>query len=258
MSDTSVQTLSRSLDILETLALSSTGMGVTEIGQHLNLHKSTVHRLLNALVARGYVEKLDGRGSYRLGLKVVEISSLRLNHIELKTEAAPILRALASQSELSVHLGILSGTDVVYIDKVEPRASIRMYSQIGKRVPIYCTALGKALHFDKSRKELVEIASAFEFEPYTSRTVMSPEAFADEVLACAKRGWSADEEEHEIGIRCIGAPIRDYRSTVIAALSVTGAKSGESPENDQALSRAVMAAAKEISIRMGFMANLSP
>jgi IclR family KDG regulon transcriptional repressor len=257
MSDNSVQTLSRALDILETLALSSTGMGVTEVGQRLNLHKSTAHRLLNALVSRGYVEKIEGRGSYRLGLKVVEISSLRLNHIELKTEAAPFLRALATQNEVSVHLGLMSGNDVVYIDKVEPRASIRMYSQIGKRVPPYCTALGKAMHFDKNRKELLEISSLFEFEPFTSRTILGPEAFADEVLASAKRGWSVDDEEHEIGIRCIGAPIRDYRSIIIAALSATGDTAHCSAEKDKSLAQAVIKTSIEISLRMGYMTALS-
>lgn len=257
MSDTSVQTLSRALDILETLALSSTGMGVTEVGQRLNLHKSTAHRLLNALASRGYVEKIEGRGSYRLGLKVVEVSSLRLNHIELKTEAAPILRALAVQNEVSVHLGIMSGAEVVYIDKAEPRASIRMYSQIGKRVPTYCTALGKAMHFDKSRKEIVEIAAGFEFEPFTSRTIVTPEGFADEVLASEKRGWSIDDEEHEIGIRCIGAPIRDYRSIIIAAVSATGDKAHAGREKDRALAQAVINTAKEISARMGYMAPAS-
>jgi DNA-binding IclR family transcriptional regulator len=252
MNDNSVQTLSRALDILETLALSPNSMGVTEIGQRLNLHKSTAHRLLNALAARGYVEKTEGRGSYRLGLKVVEIGSLRLNHIELKTEAAPFLRELTSTMEQSVHLGILSGTDVVYIDKVEPLSSIRMYSQIGKRVPIYCTALGKALFFDRTREEIIAFASGLRFEAFTPSTIRDAQGFAQDVAASAKRGWSLDDEEHEEGIRCMGAPIRDYRSTIIAAVSVTGSKASSGRERDRVLSQALMATAREISIRMGY------
>ena len=134
--DKGVQTLSRALDILELLAVSKCGMGVTEIGQKTDLHKSTAHRLLNALCARGYVEKSKS-GSYRSGLKLVELSVLHFSNVELKTEAADYLKKLADESTQSVQLAAIVDDEVVYIEKVDAYHSMRMYAQIGRRAPAH-------------------------------------------------------------------------------------------------------------------------
>lgn len=128
MPESSVQTLDRALDIIEVLSTESEGLGVTEISQRVMLHKSTVHRLLNALLERGYIEKDSKLGTYKLGLKFVEISSLFLNKLVLKTEAMPYLRKLAELTGQPVHLAILDGNEAIYIEKVEALNSIRMYS----------------------------------------------------------------------------------------------------------------------------------
>ena len=136
MKENSVQTLDRTLDIIELLATVPNGMGVTEIGQKLGLHKSTVYRLINALVKRGYLEKEQSTGLYKIGLKFVEISSLHLQQIELKTEAVPYMRNLSELTGQVTHLAILDETEVVYIEKIDVIQSLRMYSQIGKNTCI--------------------------------------------------------------------------------------------------------------------------
>ena len=170
MEQKGVQTLDRTLDIIELLALSREGMGVSEIGQQIGLHKSTVHRLLNALLMRGYIEKDSQGGTYRIGLKFIEISSHRLNHLELKTEASPTLRGLCEELGQTVHLAILDKTEVVYIEKLEPRTSLRMYSQIGRRIPVYCSALGKSLVSDLPPEALRQLAESLEYRAFTERT----------------------------------------------------------------------------------------
>jgi IclR family transcriptional regulator, KDG regulon repressor len=250
-----VQTLERSLDLIEYLSLEKNGSGITEVGNKLGLHKSTVHRLLNALVKRGYVEKDRQTSRYSLGLKFIEIGSLRLNHIELKTEAAPYLRHLAETTRQPVHLAILDGIEAVYIDKIEPVSNLRMYSQIGRRVPVFCSALGKSLLSDLTDDELDKTMIKIEFRNFTKMTHMKAESLHSDILATRLRGWSIDDEEHEEGIRCIGAPVKDYTGKIIAALSVSGDKNVISPERDHEISGMVMNTAQTISRRMGYFVD---
>jgi len=248
-----IQTLDRALKIIELLALHGEGFGVTEIGQQVNLHKSTVHRLLSYLVAQGYIEKDADRPIYTLGLKFIELASLRLNQVELKTEAGPHLRRLTTTLGQPVHLAILSDTEAVYIEKLEPQAHLRMYSQIGKRVPLYCSALGKCLVGDLSGPELEALALRLNYTAFTPKTKTTPEGFVAEVIEARKNGFAMDDEEHEVGISCLGAPIRDFTGKIVAAVSATGAPSIIRPEPEAKVSALVREVALTISRRLGYL-----
>ena len=256
MADKSIQVLDRAFDIIEILAVEKDGLGVTEIGNRLDLHKSTVHRIISALTERGYVEKSSDRASYKLGLKLIEISSIHLNSIELKTEARPYLNRLVLQLKQPVHLATLDGCDVVYIDKVETTNSIRLYSQIGRRVPCYCSALGKCLLSGLEGIELDNRLNKVTFNKFTEYTLKSPEALKAQVLQTFQTGWAMDDEEHEIGIRCIAAPIWDYRDKVIAAVSASGPVDVFTRENCDEVIKNIKSAALEISARMGSKRNI--
>lgn len=247
----SVQTLDRALKIIELLALHGEGYGVTEIGQRVGLHKSTVHRLLNHLVTQGYIEKDPSRAIYKLGLKFIELASLRLNQVELKTEASPFLKQLAQKLDLAVHLAILVDTDAVYIEKIEPQAHLRMYSQIGRRIPVYCSALGKCLVGDYRPEALADLAHRLSFEAFTPTTRMSPEAFLADVALTRQRGWGLDDEEHEAGIRCIGAPVRDFTGRIVASLSASG--SSITVDRDAEVAKIVVETAEAVSRRLGWL-----
>ena len=229
MEKATVQSIDRALSIIETLAGEKEGLGVTEISARVGLHKSTVHRLLSALGERGYVEQRSG-GAYRLGMKIVELSSLYLNQVELKTEAQPYLRRLLQLTKQPVHLAMLDGLEIIYIDKIETIHSIRMYSQIGRCEKIRSTKL----------------------PTYTSRSITDPEALIKEIRLTRQRGWSRDDQEHEPGIRCIAAPIYDYRGNIIAAVSTSGLKQIITPARDEEIAGFVMDAAHSISQRMGY------
>ena len=155
MAEKGVQVIDRVFDILELLVIEGKGLGVTEISKKLGLSKSTVHRILNGIASRGYLEKSED-GIYSLGIQFVELASRRLNNVELVIESRPYLQELTNIVKQSSHLAILDDCDAVYIDKVELVKNMRLYSQIGKRIPIYCSGLGKSLLLDKQDTVILE------------------------------------------------------------------------------------------------------
>jgi len=253
MASNTVQSIDRAFEILETLAVEREGLGVTEIGKRVGLHKSTVHRILNTMAERGYIEQNQETGAYRLGLKFIELCSLYLNNVELKTEAQPYLRNLSALTGQPVHLATLVDKEAVYIDKIEHYSSIRMYSAIGKRIPLHCTAVGKVLLSDKSPGYIRKLLGEDELTAYTPKTLTDLEQLLEEINRVKKLGWARDDEEHEVGIRCIAAPIYDYRRQIIAAVSTSGNKNIISPDRDEEIALYVIKAASDISKRLGYI-----
>ncbi len=251
MSEKGAQLIDRLLDILELLSLEKDGLGVTEIGNRTGLHKSTVHRIVSALAERGYIEKVPERSVYKIGLKLVDISSVYLNSVELKTEATPYLRGLAAKFGQPAHLAILDGTDAVYIDKVDTLSNIRLYSQIGRRIPVYCSALGKCLLSGLYEVEIEEIVNRCSFKKLTAKTLEKKELLL-QIRAARVNGYAIDDEEHDEGIRCIAAPVLDYRGKVIAAVSIAGSSAAIVPQKDDETARILVETARDISKRMGY------
>ncbi len=245
-----VQSLDRTFDILELLSRGRQGLNLTDISKNVNLHKSTVYRLLSALMARGYIEKRDT--TYRLGLEFVELCSLYLNSLELKTEAAPVLRNLSQQSNQTVFLATQQEDEMVYIDKMETFDSIRKYSIIGQRRPLYCTSLGKALIMDRSDEEIREMFKGKKMTAFTAKTITNVGSLIEDIGAARKKGWTYDDEEYENDVRCLGAPIHDYRDYTIAAVSTAWYAPTAKNLKLKDMAEMVKAAALEISKRMGY------
>lgn len=251
MSEKGVQVIDRTFDIIELLAIEEKGLGVSDIARRLNLTKSTAHRILNAITERGYLEKTSD-GVYSLGIQFVELASRRLSNIELTTEAKPFLSELTNKLGQSSHLAILDGSDAVYIDKVELTKNLRLYSQIGKRIPVYCSGLGKSLLLDMEDKKIIRLLEECDMQPLTKTTLTSIPQFLKEIHVSKVHGYTIDNEEHDVGIRCIAAPIYDYRGTIIAAVSAAGPISFFSEEKDEEYSKLVIATANKISLKMGY------
>lgn len=247
----SIQVIDRALDILEILCVEKDGLGVTEIGNRLALHKSTVHRIVSALAERGYIEKDPNRSVYKIGLKLIELSSVYLNNVELKTEARPYLRELAFKYNLAAHIAILDGNDAVYIDKVDTVGDIRLYSQIGRRIPVHCSGLGKCLFMGLSDSEIEDAFTGYQFKKYTSKTITGVAEFKKQLAEARIAGYALDDEEHDEFIRCVAAPIYDYRDNIIAAVSVAGPSDIISRERDTETGAFVKDIAAKISSRMG-------
>lgn len=256
MPSSRVQVLDRSLDLIELLATSENGMSIAELSQMSGLPKSTVHRILATYAERHYVEKNAETSIYFLGYKFVELASLYLNKIMLKTEAAPIMHELAARFGATSYLGILENNEVMYLERAEQFNSLRLYTQIGKREPLYCTALGKVLMSALPKEEFEHIAAGLSYKPYTTNTHTSYEAFAEDVAFARENGYAVDRGEHTEGSSCLAVPIYDYTRKVMAAMSISAYGLLDTfPESE--VFKTMRDAAEELSKRMGYSKPVS-
>jgi IclR family transcriptional regulator, KDG regulon repressor len=215
-----VAAVARALGILENVDGGMRGTGITELSRRLGLGKSTVHRLCATLEHHGYLVRDPGTGRYRLSLRVFQIGSHALDALDLPARAMPALEALGAATEETVHLAVLDGADVIFIGKVESPRPLRLYSQVGRRCPAHCTAVGKVL-LAYAAAPRPAFAAARPLKRYTPKTITSGPTLERELEDVRRRGYATDEEEFEDGIRCIAGPVRDYRGRVVAALSVS-------------------------------------
>ena len=192
MSASNVQVLDRGLDLIERLATAENGMTISELVAETGLPKSTIHRILATFADRHYVEKNEETSVYSLGYKFVELASLYLNKIVLKTEAEPVMHTLAQVLHATTYLGVLENNEVMYLQRTEPRNSLRLYTSIGKREPLYCTALGKVLLASLPLKEFEHVAQHLSYEPYTPNSITNYEDLARDVMLVRKRGYATD------------------------------------------------------------------
>ncbi|HWO74504.1 MAG TPA: IclR family transcriptional regulator [Bacillus sp. (in: firmicutes)] len=217
-----IQSVDRALHILDLLKNNPRGLGVTEISKSLDVAKSTAHRLLMSLERYGYVQKFGKDAIYRLGLKFIEMNQVVVENLNVVEIARPYLEKLSADTGEIVHLVMLDGYEIVYIDKVDNNSTIRIYSQIGRRAQLHCTGVGKAIlaHFDKSN--ITRFIENNDFRSYTPNTIVDGQALLSELEKIRIDGISFDNEEHEPGIQCVAAPIKDHRNHVQYAISVTG------------------------------------
>ncbi len=250
----SVQSIDRAFDILELLANNQEGITLSDLGRELCLHKSTVHRLLASLKERGYIEQTGKSGLYRLGLGFILLSSSYLNGIELKTESEPYLKELSRLLNQTVFLAILQENQVVYIDKYEQANSLRRYSIIGRRAPLYCTSLGKSLLLDKSDEDIIRLTADVPFNKRTVNTIPDIETLVIEIASSRGRGWTIDDQENEYGVQCMAVPIFDYRGQIIAAISTAWNMEYQHRDFEE-MARPVKEAAGIISGRLGWISE---
>lgn len=247
----SVQSIDRTFDIIELLSKEPRSIPMTEIGRRLDLHKSTVHRLLTTLRRRGYVEKEEETGNYKLGLGFVELASLYLNSLELKTEALPFLSRLTNSTGQTTFLATMDEAEVVYMDKVETYHSLRRYTIIGKRLPMHTTSLGKAMLSGLKDSEIEALYPDHKLTLITKKTIPTFDILMKEIKQIRERGWSIDDEENEKGTRCVGAPIFDYRDRAIAAVSLAWDIKTHPDTTWTDYAKQVVKCAADISIKMG-------
>lgn len=251
-SEHGVQSVERAMDIIEALSTEQNSMGVTDIAEKVGLHKSTVHRLLNTLLERGYVDKNE-EGSYKLGLKLIEVVSIYINSLELQTEARPYVAQITADLGLTSHLGVLEGDQVIYIERMDIYSGVKLYSHIGLRMQAYCSSLGKCLLSNFSREELAAIMKDTSFNKFTKNTISTFDDLYKELKKVRKNGYAMDNQEFDMNNRCIGAPIYDYRGEIIAAISASGSPTVLTDERIHSVAEYVKDKAQEISRKLGYV-----
>src|SRR5882724_2291520 len=217
-----VQVLDRAVVILDMLAAVREDLSLFELSERLDLHKSTIHRLLMVLERHRLVERRPESGKYGLGLKLFELGTRAFARLGLGERAHPHLERLAAEAGETAHLCVLEDGEVLYLEKVEPSRTIRVPSTVGRRNPAHCTAVGKALLAFLPEADLDRLIQGRGLPAHTPNTITTPALLRRELRAIRQRGYAVDDEEIEEGLRCIGAPVRDHSGRVVASMSIAG------------------------------------
>lgn len=252
MAEQSIQSVKRALNILGILRNHPDGLGVTEIANKLDVAKSTAFRLLYTLLEEGYVHKDEQTDRYRLGLKLLQLGNEVAKSMDLRQVANPYLKRLADLTGETTHLAIYDKGEIVYIDKIESTATIRMYSQVGLRAPAHCTGLGKAILSCLPEEEIDDLIATKGLRKYTENTLITKETLMEALTEARARGYAFDEEEHELGVRCAAAPIFNHEGKVVAGVSVAGPTTRISEEAVRQFGPIVKQIAGDISRQLGY------
>jgi DNA-binding IclR family transcriptional regulator len=212
------QTVDRALSILPLLARGPADLG--QVAARLDVHKSTALRLLRTLHEHGLVYRQQDQ-RYRLGARLFALAQEAVESLDVREIAHPHLVSLGEQCGHTVHLAVIEDSEVLYIDKVDSRYPVRMYSRIGKPVAVTVAAVAKLLIADLSEAERRALAERLDFPMYTPRSIPNAAAFLKELATVREQGWATDLGGHEESINCIGAPIRGTDGRVVAAMSVS-------------------------------------
>jgi len=223
----------------------------TEIHTSLGHPKSSTYKTISTLESLGLVRMIGQSNHYALGLRLIELGAKAANQVDMTTEAKPILRTLSMESRRTCHLGILDGSEVVYLLKENVYGAISLDTWAGKRLGVHCTAMGKVLLAWLPEKEVDRVLAGAEFTKYTPNTVTTPEEVKRALIEVRARGWAIDDEESNKMVRCVAAPVLDSRSKVCAAMSVTTLTDLDNYEQLLGLTNMVVDAANSLSKKIG-------
>ncbi len=213
-------TLGKALEVLDIIAMSAVPLRFTDILKVVDQPRGTLHRQLSNLIEEGLV-LANPDGTYDPGLRLMKLAAKAWSKNSFRTIAEPHFRKLHEATGETVHLGVLNGLEVIYVDKIESNQTVRMHSQLGNASPLYCTGIGKAMLALLERDDCAERAEKFNYVKHTETTLHTPQLLLAEIEQIRAAGVSHDREEHEVGIRCVSAGIGGEASSTIAGVSVT-------------------------------------
>ena len=238
-------TLVKGLQLLELLARSEGSLGVSDLAAKLGLGKSNVHRLLQALVELGYVQKNEPRGTYQASLKLWEIGTALASRLSVKTAALDAMERLLKNTRETVHLSVLDGDDVVYLHKLDSPEPVRAYSEVGGRAPAHCVATGKAILAWQTALYLGGLAGRL--QRHIPKTITDPVDFLRDLERVRANGYAVNRGEWRESVWGIASPISNADGVVVAAIGVSGPASRIKPAHIKELASDVMAAAAAVS-----------
>lgn len=247
-----IGSVQRAINILNLFDRRTPELGTTEIARSLGLPKSTVAGIIFTLAENGYLDQDPGTRKYRLGFKLLERANIFLSQFDLREIAYPFLQSLRNDSSESTNLAILDGCEVVYIERLLGFNMLGMHSEIGKREKAHSTALGKAILAFKPREEIRRFVDRCDFEAVTPYTIVMPEAFISDLKETRARGFAVDNEENELGGRCVAAPVFDYRAIPVGAISISVPVQRFPPSRIPIFGGKVRQVASQISRKLGY------
>ena len=251
----SLKSMHKLMAILDCFSNFDRSLSLNEISARCGMPKTTVHRLVSSLREVKLLEQDRGRDRYRMGIRLFELGSIVMGNLDIFREARPLVDRLVGATGEGSHLCVFDGTNMVSIEHREPNSTSVNWTTTLSISPSYCTGVGKAA-LAYQEEPVVEKIVLAGLLPYTPNTITDPDALRSELEAIRERGFSIDEGEHQPGVRCVAAPIRNAAGHVFAAVSVSGPKERITPERVPSLAPLVVATANQISRQMGYDGGL--
>ena len=245
----SIQVIARVARLLETVAVHGEPVSLKILSKTTGLHPSTAFRILASLTEHGFVERSEA-GRYRLGVKLLQLGSLVRSQLDLRREARPVMERLRDQTGETVNLSVREGDEVVYVERAAAPRMMRVEQMIGGRAPLHATAVGKLFLAEDGAEMCRDYSARTGLPARTPHSITEPEALWRSIRDIPRLGYALDDEEAELGVGCIGAPVRDASGRLVAGLSVSA------PIERQQASWIpwIAQAAAEISARLGHCA----
>lgn len=244
-----IKSLDRALVVLSELAKMESA-SLSRLSKRLGESPATVYRVLTTLALHGMVESVDDAQTWHIGPQAFLIGSVFLRRTSLVERSRPILRRLMEKTGETANLGVAKDDHVLFISQVETHAPIRAFFPPGTLSPMHASGIGKVLLTQFSEAHFARFA-AQGLEAFTEFTLSEPKALHDDIAAIRARGYSVDDQEKNVGMRCIAAPILNAFGEVVAGISVSGPTSRVSPDQVPPFATEVMAAAEELSSALG-------
>jgi DNA-binding IclR family transcriptional regulator len=237
--------------LLKSFSEGEAEIGVTSLSRRLGVAKSTVYRLASTLVSEGLLEQNPETEKYRLGMSLFGLGALVRQRMNVATDARPFLFHLREATGETVHLAILEGPDIVFVLNLESNHAIRMRADLGARKPAFCTAEGRAMLAFQS-PDIVNDALGHRLVPRTPKTAIDPQQIRAALEEVRARGFATEDEQSELGMRSVAAPIRNANGRVVAAIGLAGPMQRISDEALASFAPLVADAARTISARLGY------
>lgn len=246
-----VKALRHGLEILRMMTDSQPVIGVSEMARKIGVHRSSASRLAATLHAMGFLSRAGEAGQYRLGPELIRLGRLADRDVDLVERATGPLRQVVEQTGETGHIGMLDGTEAVTIAVVDGWQTVRMHSYVNKRSPASCSSLGKSLLSGMTEQEVRGLLSGRPLTALTEHSVRAVPALLAELAQVREQGYACDNEEVELGLRCVAAPVKDASGAVVASLGLSGPAWRLTPPVVAELAEAVRWAAGEATTALG-------
>lgn len=241
-----VRAVERAMQILSAFDGQHATLGVSDIAQATGLHKATAHRILMTLLNGGFLERAGDGERFRLGLRLMELGLGALRSLDFRRAAFPYMQQLVDRFHEICTLSVFDRGRMLYVEVVYSEHSLTIAARVGRHLPVHCTASGKVM-MAFLPSEVTEAILGGPLTAYTEKTITSPERLREELRIVRKRGYAVTDEEFEMGIRAISAPIRDIDGKVVAAMSVPFPTGRLKEERIPEIAQALMEAANAVS-----------
>jgi len=247
-----LHTVHKAAEILNLFSVEHPEWGISELAKALSFPKSSTSDLVSTLAENGFLRRTNA-GRYKLGWQVTVLSRVLLSTTDFRTEARPVMESLIASFGETVHLAILEGGQVIYVDKLQGTRAVQVaVTGVGYQLPAHCSGVGKAILAHRSWEDVLRLLTTKGMAPLTPNTITTPEALKQELEQVRAQGYAYDQEEAVEELCCVAAPIRDHTGEVVTAMSLS-VPAYRFQQHHVQYRLAIVGAARQVSEQLGYI-----